>query len=161
MRRILQIAAAGLAIGGFSTAAQAAPVGVTISVNASLSEQCVFAQNEVDANLSNDNRIFTQDLTYSCNFPADLQVYMHSVNGQLVSQDEQHSAGYNINFASSIAGDGTNWFPVENITNAGLDGLLGTSQPGVESTIKLGIYLRDLLPAAGTYSDTIYLSVAP
>lgn len=157
-----------LAVAGFAGAAHAAPVGTTVEVSATLPALCTFASPSQSVQLDNAKKSYLGTLSYTCNFDGTVYAYISADKGKLTSTtDSTNTVGYSLLFGDTA-------YPVEDWASAADFGPGGFAnnvrsrdavglgvQAGSSHETNFGVALLQDLTKAGTYTDTITITVAP
>lgn len=168
MKKLLSISV--LALAAAAAPAQAAPSqSVEVTVDASLSNFCFFDTGNDSLTLSNTAPNASTVISYECNFIGSPTLKVQSAFGGLAPDLEATTnAGgtldpvvYKVAFGNSVttAASGTD---SDTITTAAIvSGSNATTAANTATDATLALNLSNLLQYAGSYSDTLTVTIAP
>jgi len=170
MKKILSISVLALAAAAApAQAATSTPQSVDVTVNASLANFCFFDTGNDTLTLSNTARDTSTVIQYECNFIGSPTLKVQSLRGGLYPDATAVANGastgspvvYKVAFGNSVttAASGTN---SNTITTAAIvSGSNATTAANTATNATLALNLSNLLQYAGSYSDTLTVSIAP
>jgi spore coat protein U-like protein len=161
MRNIL-LATAALAIVGTGTAMAAGPQTQGVQVTATVTASCSLTDPD-DVSFGPDPLVGatdTSNFSFTCNFAGDggegaLQIGIESDNGGLANPADGTDRSYTISY------EGGTPFTAASAEGAPVLIPESSTTAGVAELRSFEVALAEALPVAGSYSDTLTVSVAP
>lgn len=168
MKKILSLSV--LALAAAAAPAQAATSqSVEVAVDATLDNFCFFDTGNDSLTLSNTARDDSTVVQYECNFIGSPTLKVQSLRGGLYPDSTAVSNGasiaspvvYKVAFGNSVttASSGTDSSAIT--TAAIVAGTNATTAANTATDATLALNLSNLLQYAGSYSDTLTVTIAP
>ena len=160
MRKLILSTAVALA--AMTSSAAFAAGSAEVAVNASLAPSCSIVSSSPSLTLVGTAAV-PGDFTYKCNFTGSPSVSFTSANGGVKSTGtDANTADYYIylNDNAGTAGAGSARASTIGASNPFTD-ITKTTAPNTNTTPSFSLALVSPLTVAGTYQDTLTISVAP
>jgi len=163
--RTFLLAAAAVALTGASTALAAGP-DANIALSAENPREChITSYDSAIALTPAVDTYVSGNFQYQCNFVGSPTLTFSSANGGLVNGTYKSDYGIYLNDAA-VSGVPSSWQQASTTPKSYGDGgdygaITGTTAPNTVTTPNFAVGLSQPLEVAGTYTDTLTISIAP
>ena len=161
MRKIIFSTVA--AVAALTSTSAFAAGSAQVAVNANLAKECKITASSSAITLTNDKAPVAGNFEYSCNFVGSPTLTFKSANGGVKTDDNGGAtADYGIYLNdTAYSNDTSNWLRASQAIGQNYDGITTTVTANTPVAPKFAVALVDTLTIAGTYSDTLTITVAP
>jgi hypothetical protein len=162
MRKIILSTVA--AIAAMTSTSAFAAGSADVAINASLAPKCTISASSSALTLTSDKAPVAGTFEYSCNFVGSPTMTFTSLNGGVATTENGTAkADYGIYLNdTAYTGDTSSWLKASQAaTTQTYNGITTTVTPNTTVTPSFAVALLDTLTVAGTYSDTLTITVAP
>ena len=162
MRKIIFSTVA--AVAALTSTSAFAAGSAEVAINAELAKECKITASSSSITLTNNKVPVAGQFEYSCNFTGSPTLTFASANGGVkTTSGDAAAADYGIYLNdTAYTNDTATWLKASEATTAQtFDDITTTDAPNTTKSPSFAVALLEDLTVAGTYSDTLTITVAP